>query len=137
MLRQHRLILTLVIVFFCLTPIWAQEDDEEEEDEPFFKNVQQRKLVTLSPNYRSILKEHSRHGTDVRQRNFLSPTLGYVTPWYVQASITCPTSRASLNPLLMLTNTLFTVFRNSKGYEIASKFYCKFDMVSPTWFQVQ
>lgn len=27
--------------------------------------------------------------------------------------------------------------RHSKGYEIAKKFHCKFDMVSPVWFQVK
>jgi chitinase domain-containing protein 1 len=107
--KPLQLLLALAICCFLVSSLClAQEDDfEEDEDTPFLKNVLDRKLVTPTPTYRSILKENTNHGSDTDQRHFLGPTLGYITPWH------------------------------RKGYEIATKFHCKFDMVSPAWFQVK
>lgn len=78
------LLVALLLVCSSCRPVFGNDSDfEDDEDEPFFKNARDRKLVTTSPTYRSIVKENERHGTDVKQRNFAGPTLGYITPWYV------------------------------------------------------
>ena len=134
--KPLQLLLALAICCFLVSSLClAQEDDfEEDEDTPFLKNVLDRKLVTPTPTYRSILKENTNHGSDTDQRHFLGPTLGYITPWYAWIPILF-----RVIPFLDFhaLTVLLQMIRHRKGYEIATKFHCKFDMVSPAWFQVK
>jgi hypothetical protein len=91
--------------------------------------VQERGLVQAKITASSIVKEHAIHGTKTNIRFFDGPTLGYVTPWY-----------AYLFLQLRLKNFRLPAFchahgvcqcRNGHGYDIAKKFKCKFDLISP------
>jgi hypothetical protein len=85
MFVPRKLFLIGLICFLAVFSMCQADDDEfdDDDEEPYFKNVVDRKLITPTPSARSILKEHAHHATDTKQRNFLGPTLGYITPWFV------------------------------------------------------
>lgn len=50
--------------------------------------VQERKLITPKPTFRSIVNEHNRIAEETySRRHFRGDTLGYVTPWYVPVEL--------------------------------------------------
>lgn len=79
-------LLGIAALFLLVCIVFAQENSFDEDDEEiFFKSVRDRKLVSVAPSFRSILKEHMNPGTETKTRAFNGPTLGYVTPWYVDS----------------------------------------------------
>ncbi|XP_072032262.1 chitinase domain-containing protein 1-like [Amphiura filiformis] len=71
------------------------------------KTVVDRRLVTMSPRYKDIIKEHGIYYSKVDDKNFAGSVLGYVTPWY------------------------------NHGYDVAKIFGGKFSLISPVWLQVK
>lgn len=150
---QMKIFLLISLVVFCILAIVKCQEEtlsaDEEEIEFKVKSATERKLVTQNPTFRSILKESARHGTETKKRNFAHPTLGYVTPWYghdisINANrfhwgliLHNQSSLSVFNSNLTNVFIMIDITRNSKGYEIAKKFACKFDFVSPTWFQIK
>jgi len=85
----HKLALFGTLALILLVSLVSSQDDsfDDEDEEPFFKNVRDRKLVSSTPSFRSIVKEHMHHGSETMSRTFKGPTLGYVTPWCVNCSV--------------------------------------------------
>ncbi|XP_037806542.1 chitinase domain-containing protein 1 [Lucilia sericata] len=119
MLTKERKILTLkLIIFTCLLvgkvdATISPGDKSQKQPKPLKvktgprdESVFDLDLIDIEPSAKEILINSGSYYKDTTARRFNGTVLGFVTPW------------------------------NSHGYEIATTFAKKFDLISPVWFQI-
>lgn len=111
--RRLLFVSVCVLLLFSLSESTLSKKDKkkkqkEKEEWKALTTVTERGLVTKSPKWKEIVKNHDLYSSEHNTvKNFAGMSLGYVTPW------------------------------NNHGYDTAKWFGAKFTYISPVWLQIR